>query len=165
MMARTGPERLGLVVVLAATMSVRASSAELKPATVAAFDRYIRATEARIAGELQDEHRFLSTGDPGEEARARLAELAAGRLVIERLDTLEDGKPIEVPDGLIHHWLGVVFVPAGRRTGGSRPAPQLRPPRRDLPAGGRAIARARAEWGQLPRIPALLHEKGDRASL
>ena len=111
MTARPARNAIGLAVALAATMSVRASSAELKPATVAAFDRYIRATEARIAGELQDEHRFLSAGDPGEGARARLAELAAGKLVIERLDTLEDGKPIAVPDGLIHHWLGIVFVP------------------------------------------------------
>lgn len=99
---------IGLVVALAVLMNVGASTAELKPATVAAFDRYVRATEARIAGELNDERRFLSTGGS---SQARLADLKAGRLVIERLDTREAGQPIEVPDGLVHHWLGVVFVP------------------------------------------------------
>jgi hypothetical protein len=33
--------------------------------------------------------------------------------VIERLRSREDGKEIEAPDGLIHHWLGIVFVPGG----------------------------------------------------
>ena len=98
---------------LAVTLGVHASTAELKPATVAAFERYVRATEARIAADVADERRFLYVDTLGETARARLAELAAGRLVIERLRTLEKGEPIEAPDGLIHHWLGVVFVPGG----------------------------------------------------
>ena len=98
---------------LTVTLGVHASTAELKPATVAAFERYVRATEARIAGEVADERRFLYVDTLGETTRARLAELAAGRLVIERLRTLEKGEPIEAPDGLIHHWLGVVFVPGG----------------------------------------------------
>ena len=34
-----------------------------------------------------------------------------GKVVIERLETLDGGKQIEVPDGLIHHWIGTVFIP------------------------------------------------------
>jgi hypothetical protein len=102
---------IALVVALAATTSAGGSGAELKPATVAAFDRYIRATEARIAGELQDERRFLSVGGSGDPSRTLLADLKAGKLVIERLETRENGQAIDAPDGLIHHWLGVVFVP------------------------------------------------------
>ena len=43
--------------------------------------------------------------------RVALAELSLGELYVERLSTREAGKSIEVPDGLIHHWLGTVFVP------------------------------------------------------
>jgi hypothetical protein len=31
--------------------------------------------------------------------------------VIERLETLDGGKKIQVPGGLIHHWIGTVFIP------------------------------------------------------
>ena len=90
------------------------AAAELKSATVAAFDRYVRATEARMSPELQDESRFLHVdGLPEAERRHHAAELAAGRLVIERLQSREDGKEIDVPDDLIHHWVGVIFVPRG----------------------------------------------------
>jgi hypothetical protein len=109
----SGPtvQTIGLVVALVVTMNVGARTAELKPATVAAFERYIRATEARITGEVRDERRFLSLGDAAATDRSRLGDLASGRLVIERLETRENGQPIDVPDGLVHHWMGVVFVP------------------------------------------------------
>jgi hypothetical protein len=110
-MTRTTAKTLGLVAALVIAMSVGARTAELKPATVAAFERYMRATEARIAAEVQDERRFLSMGGSGAPAATRLAELKAGKLVIERLETRDNGEAIDVPDGLVHHWLGVVFVP------------------------------------------------------
>jgi hypothetical protein len=86
------------VLVLLAVAPARA--AELKPATVAAFDRYVRATEARMAGELSASDRFIRAG-----------RLTPGELLIERLRTHDGGKEIDVPDGLIHHWVGVAFVP------------------------------------------------------
>ena len=82
------------VVIAAASVS----AAELKPATIAAFDRYVRATEARMAGELASADRFVKP-------------VRAGEFAIERLTTHEGGKEIDVPDGLIHHWGGTVFVP------------------------------------------------------
>jgi hypothetical protein len=75
-------------------------AAELKPATVAAFDRYVRTTEARMASELSSSDRFIRAGRP-----------TPGELLIARLRTPDGGKEIDVPDGLIHHWVGVVFVP------------------------------------------------------
>jgi len=85
-----------------------AFGAELQPRTVAAFDRYVRVTEAQADGSGP----FLRVdGLPAAERGARLDELHAGQLVIERLVTREAGQPIDVPSGLIHHWLGAVFVP------------------------------------------------------
>jgi hypothetical protein len=42
---------------------------------------------------------------------SELARLKAGEVVIERLATLQDGRAIEAPDGLIHHWIATVFLP------------------------------------------------------
>jgi hypothetical protein len=102
----------GMPVLMVMALVARTPAAELKPATVAAFERYVRATEARIASEVRTERRFLHVdGLADGERRARLNELAEGGLVIESRRTEANGKPIDVPDGLVHHWLGVVFVP------------------------------------------------------
>jgi len=100
--------------VVAMAAGVNLAAAELRPAAVAAFEHYVAATEARIGDEIADPGRFLylDTLPPGPR-RAQAANLAAGRLVIDRLQSRADGKVIEAPDGLIHHWLGVVFVPGG----------------------------------------------------
>jgi hypothetical protein len=85
-----------------------AQSAELQPRTVAAFDHYVRATEAQSDGPGP----FLRVdGLPDAGRRAELAALRLGELSIDRLTTREAGKPIDVPGGLIHHWIGAVFVP------------------------------------------------------
>jgi hypothetical protein len=87
-------------------------AAELQPRTVAAFDRYVRVTEDRMARELDDERRFLLV-DSSEEPRRRTAldRLRQGELIIERLQTQDAGKKIDVPGGMLHHWVGAVFVP------------------------------------------------------
>ncbi len=93
-------------------LTAGALAAELKPATVQAFDRYIRLTEARITGEVGSGSAFLwMDGLPADRRTLVLQQLRQGQVIIERLKTLDGGKEIEVPDGLIHHWLGVVFIP------------------------------------------------------
>ncbi len=85
-------------------LAICCGAAELKQETVEAFDRYIRATDARIDAELVD-----SLPQP---RRQRLYDLLQrGQVEIRQEKTEEEGKPIEVPDGLIHHWTGVAFVP------------------------------------------------------
>lgn len=106
--------RPALIVLLMLAAAGMGTAAELKPATVAAFERYVRVTEARIDAEVQDEGRFLFIDTlPEADRRARAADLAAGKLVIERLRSKDGDAVIDAPDGLIHHWLGVVFVPGG----------------------------------------------------
>jgi hypothetical protein len=87
-------------------------ASELKQETIAAFDRYVGLTEARIDAELAKGTPFLWVdGLPDARRAATYAQLRAGHVMIERLETLDDGKPIHVPDGLIHHWIGTVFIP------------------------------------------------------
>jgi hypothetical protein len=89
-----------------------ASAAELQPRTAAAFERYVSVSEARMAGEVDDPSRFVWIDTlPAARRRTALEALRRGELLIERLTTEDAGQPLEAPGGLIHHWLGVVFVP------------------------------------------------------
>ncbi len=87
--------------------------AVLKPRTLEAWAEYERLTEKRIASELGSDERFLVQDflPPSEAARCRQM-LAAGGVFIHKMET-RDGqeKPIAVPDGMIHHWLGAIFLP------------------------------------------------------
>lgn len=106
--------RATVALALVACAAQPATAAELKPETVKAFERYVRVTESRIDAEVRDERRFLFIDTLADaERQARLHDLRAGRMVIERLETQEAGAAIDVPDGLAHHWLGLVFVPGG----------------------------------------------------
>ena len=105
-----------LCVCLAATWLVAAPpglvAAELKPATLAAFHRYVTVTEARMANEVSGSSPFLWIDRQPAGARKQIdATLAAGRVVVEHLETRETGKSIDIPDGLVHHWVGTVFLP------------------------------------------------------
>jgi hypothetical protein len=88
--------------------SVRVTGAELRNGTVAAFDRYVGATEELVSANGP----FLwIDGLPDTERRAKLDTVVKGGLVIERLTTRDNGQAIDVPGGMIHHWMGTVFVP------------------------------------------------------
>jgi hypothetical protein len=99
-------------VLLALQVTLGADMADLHAQTIAAFDRYVRLTEARMARETNGEAPFVWTDSFAEPRKATaLAELKRGQLVIDSLVTKDGGKKIDAPDGLIHHWVGVVFVP------------------------------------------------------
>jgi hypothetical protein len=100
---------IGAAVLLAVT-PLRA--AELGPQTVASFDHYAQLTEAQITSQLRDGSPFLWVDRLPESRRvAAYAQLRQGQATIERLETLENGQPLEVPHGLVHHWIGTIFVP------------------------------------------------------
>src|SRR5262245_64583780 len=87
-------------------------AAELTPASSAAFDRYARLTEQRINAEVARPSGFLWIDALPERRRAEILKgLQQGGVIIERLQTRDGSKEIDVPDGLIHHWVGTVFVP------------------------------------------------------
>jgi hypothetical protein len=53
---------------------------------------------------------------PTQQREAVSARLKRGEVATQRLETLERGASIPVPGGLIHHWVGVVFIPGANRT-------------------------------------------------
>jgi hypothetical protein len=96
-----------LLAPVAATLTTSADAADLQPRTVAAFDRYVRLTEER----LQKGAAFLWIDSLPEPRRQQaLAQVHKSELVIERLTTKDGRREIDVPDGLIHHWIGTAFV-------------------------------------------------------
>ena len=104
--------RLCSVLWIVAFVPAVAHGVELKKKTIDAFDTYTRLTEERIDKE-KDGPGFLYIDQLPEGQRKALQQrMAAGEVIINRMKTLEQGKEIEVPDGLIHHWRAIVFVPA-----------------------------------------------------
>ena len=86
---------------------------DLKPQTLAAFSRYVQLTETRIDTELRRPGQFLYVDGLPEARRTQvLAQLHKGEIFIEPLSTPDpSGKQIVPPGGMLHHWLGAVFIP------------------------------------------------------
>ncbi|MXZ72320.1 MAG: hypothetical protein F4Z04_12580 [Acidobacteria bacterium] len=86
-------------------------AAELHEETIAAWERYIAATEQRVTSELDDGERFLVLDFHEDGARLR-REALAGSLVVERMHSVDErGDRFDVPRGTVQHWLGAVLVP------------------------------------------------------
>ena len=93
-------------------------SAELRPPTVQAWDGYVRVVEARVDTELRTTTPFLVLERlPNGEQQKAAATLASGAVFITQVPgpTLRGPSP-DIPDGLVHHWLGVVRIPGVRLT-------------------------------------------------
>jgi hypothetical protein len=108
-----GPGRGAVLVALALIgLGWPAAARELKPATLAAFDKYVKLTEARMTAEIDGASPFLWVDRQPPSRRAQLAaQLKRGDVLAERLQTREGNAEIRVSDGLIHHWVGTVFLP------------------------------------------------------
>jgi hypothetical protein len=89
-----------------------AAAADLHADTVAAFERYVRLTEARMREETAGRRPFLWLDQLAEpERREVAARLRRGEIVVDRLETRDASRLIHVPGGICHHWLGTVLAP------------------------------------------------------
>lgn len=89
-----------------------AAAADLRADTVAAFERYVRLTEARMMEETAGRHPFLWLDRLAVAERPEaMARLRRGEIVVDRLQTRDAGRLIQMPNGMCHHWLGTVFAP------------------------------------------------------
>jgi len=88
-----------------------AQAAELKKETAAAYDRYLAATERRVAGETKTGPFLFVDAWPQERRAKAYEELKEGGVLIEEMNATEEGHPIAVEHGLIHDWVGVLFIP------------------------------------------------------
>jgi hypothetical protein len=85
---------------LAVLLALPAAAAELKPKTLEAFQTYIHQTEQRLANSKT----FLWV----DESPERLRRAQKGDVVVAPFGRKPE---TPVPDGLIHDWVGTVFIP------------------------------------------------------
>jgi hypothetical protein len=109
---------VGLVLRLTAADIARAGEPalpKLKAEAQQAFERYVKLTEVQNEDELKRGTNLLWVdGLPMEKRREAYAELKRGEVRIQKLETLDNGKAIRSPGGMIHHWTGVIFIPAAK---------------------------------------------------
>ena len=100
----TGMKGLFVTAVMAIGVGARADAAELQSATVDAWQEYVRAAGARMQARLGRERPFLWL----DEAPDRALQVRRGEVIVAPL--AEHGTEA-VPGGLIHDWIGAIFIP------------------------------------------------------
>jgi hypothetical protein len=112
-MTQIYPSRISVLIVLwTAAWCASAHAAELKQKTTTAFDQYVAATEARFSNELRPGGAFLYVDAMAPEAKRNAYEqLKQGEILVEKLETKAPGVSSDVPDGMVHHWVGLIFIP------------------------------------------------------
>jgi hypothetical protein len=95
---------------LVAVSSLPTGAEQLKPSTVAGFEQYIKSKEARGNQEVTDGKNFLWIDAlPQKDRTEAYADLKRGLTIVHRSDECADCT--SVPGGLIHDWIGIVFIP------------------------------------------------------
>jgi hypothetical protein len=87
-----------------------AQALELKADTEAAFERYIHLTETQMEVDVGRGRFLVIDGWPDRLRDAAYEQLQRGRVYIQQVDAKDGERPIPIPDGLIHHWTGVMFL-------------------------------------------------------
>jgi hypothetical protein len=88
---------------------------KLKSETQQAFERYVKLTDARNEAELERGADLLWVDGLSEPQRSEAhAALKRGEVKMQKLETRENGSTIPCPGGMIHHWVGVVFIPSAK---------------------------------------------------
>jgi hypothetical protein len=117
---KSGTVRVALMLAALLPLAAPVSATDLEPQTIQAFDHYVQIAESQIDSEPAQRGPFLWVERLPEDRRAEaMSQLRPGEVVIARLDSLGtrgdadrgSGKPVSVPGGLIHHWIGTVFIP------------------------------------------------------
>ena len=83
-----------------------ASAAELGPGTLEAWNAYLKQTDLRLRERVEHQRPFLWMDEsPERAARVRRGEVVVAPAVGSGTE--------EVPNGLVHDWIGVIFIPGG----------------------------------------------------
>jgi hypothetical protein len=83
--------------------AIPASAATLKPETLAAWNAYVQTAEGRMQSHLQPGQNFLWV----DEDHMRVDQVHSRRPFISPVDN----NPKRVPNGLIHDWMGAIYIP------------------------------------------------------
>ena len=83
-------------------MTQPAEKVALKAETLLAYTTHIAAAEAAVEARLRGEKQFLDG------CAERIAQIRKGTILVELCSSK---RPLQVPDGLIHDWIGVICIP------------------------------------------------------
>src|SRR5580704_4909207 len=97
--------KIGLVILVMLAAPVMSNASELKQETLNAWEDYLRTANLRI-------RQSLNTGNPFlwiEEQSDRSQRVRQGEILISPVG---EAGPQKVNDGLIHDWIGAIFIPS-----------------------------------------------------
>ena len=97
--------------IFAGLFGIPARAEQLKPETAAAFEIYVKATEARMDDDVRGNQFLVIDQLPELQRKEAYDQLQHGQIHIEELHTEEEHHPIHIPGGMVHHWVGVIFIP------------------------------------------------------
>lgn len=96
-----------MIVLGSVLASPRASAASLEPATLRAWEQYVKSAVTQMEQRSRPGQTYLWV----DEVPDRLAKVKAGEIVVSPVGPQN---PKRVPSGLIHDWIGAVFIPDAR---------------------------------------------------
>jgi hypothetical protein len=104
---------LAVTLIAVAALAPRLSvAAQLTPETARSFDQYVSAKEARANRDLAAKDNFLYIDAlPQAQRDQAYAKLHQRQILAQRDDECNSPGCTSIPGGLIHDWIGVVFVP------------------------------------------------------
>lgn len=107
---RTGVATTALAFALASSAGAGTTAGGPQPETIAAWNIYVAATEARINAELASQRGFLGSDFSSDRDDIR-ASVVNGEIPLRELSSREDPNLIRsIPGGTIAHWRGAVLL-------------------------------------------------------
>jgi hypothetical protein len=101
-----------MILILAALAPLSSQAKQLKPKTLDAFDQYVHMREAGMNQELASGKKFLWVDSLPESGRNEAyANLKQGQIIAQRVQSGGEDGSISIPGGLIHDWVGIVYIP------------------------------------------------------
>jgi hypothetical protein len=98
------------VVMIGGTTAVSGLVPPLPPGALEGWVRYVDATDRRVHREIGSTTLFLAL-DAADDAAAERATMRSGATVVRAMQSVDaNGKSIEVPNALVHHWRGAVLL-------------------------------------------------------
>jgi hypothetical protein len=99
--------RIGLAILMLLVVPSKSSTSELNQKTLKEWDKYLRIANLRMHRNFSADHLFLLTDEqPSQSQRLHNGEI----LVFPA----QEATPETVPDGLIHDWIGAIFIPSAK---------------------------------------------------
>ena len=89
----------------------RAQASELKAETILSFNHYVQLVESRLNDDLRNGNFLYVDSFPSDTRGPIIEQIRHGEYYIQELSIQENGLSVPVPYGLIHHWIGIEFIP------------------------------------------------------